>query len=109
MKKRKIMRRQVYPTSYDPIDKLELMKGNGKKEVFWSLTKPMKEYYEEYGFTIEPYLYLVHTKRFSKEILSHSCSFVKELHYGAIKGKKYITCKIRNGYNNYLQASIQSS
>ena len=105
-KQNSVYRRQNYPTNPPTfLDKLEAMKIYGKKEVFWTLSKEKLEQIEEAGFRVEPYIYKVRTKRFSKCALAHGKSLLKSLHYGAVAGKSFISCKLKNSDLEFLRVN----
>ena len=80
------------PTS---LDKLDTMKEYGKKEVFWTLTQKEKEDIEAAGYLVKPFIYKIHTKRFSKKALEHAPSVIKHIHHGAVCGKKFIAYRLK--------------
>lgn len=72
---------------------LEKMKAKGKKSVLWKLTKSQKEFIEEL-YPVEPELYLIRTRYFSKEICE-KYSILKRLNNEKkYKKKPYIFTKL---------------
>ncbi len=97
-------KRQLYPSEAPSfIDQLEAMRSYGIKEVFWKLTAQKKEEIEKAGFVVEPFIYRVRTKRFSKSSLTHGSSLLKSLHYGAVKGKTFISYKLKRPDMEFLR------
>ena len=73
--------------------KLGNLKARGKKSVLWTLTKSQKEFIEEL-YPVEPELYRIQTRYFSKEICE-KYSILKRLNNEKkYKKKSYIVTKL---------------
>lgn len=81
---------QLYRTK----NKLRELKERRVKVVTWKLTKTQKEYIEDLGYKVTPYLYEVRTKTLKNlhNVKNHT---LKEIHYSSKKGKKTIVLKLK--------------
>lgn len=75
--------------------KLRKLKERRVKIVIWKLTREEKEYIENLGYEVTPYLYEIRTKTFRNlyEIKDHR---IRDIHYSSKKGKKTIVLKLKN-------------
>lgn len=98
-----VYRRNSSANHYTFLDKLEAMQKHGKKEVLWTLSQEQLEQIEESGYVVEPYIYKVRTRRFSKCALAHGAGLLKDLHYASKKGKDFLFCKLRKEDFEFLK------
>ena len=72
---------------------LVLYKAQGKKELIWKLSIDRKEYIENLGYTIEPYLFEITTKPFHN-IRCIKKPLIKEIYYTNKQGKQTLVRKL---------------
>lgn len=72
---------------------LALYKAQGKKELIWKLSIDRKEYIENLGYTIEPYLFEITTKPFYN-IRCIKNSLIKDIYYTNKQGKRTLVRKL---------------
>ena len=65
---------------------LRQKREDGVKVLEWKLTAKRKEYIENLGYIVEPYLYSINTKTFCNIRHIHS-TLLKDLHYAKKRGK----------------------
>lgn len=70
-------------------------KAQGIKVLVWELSPEKKEDIERLGYRVEPYLYIIRTKKFSN--VREKPTLIKELHYLNKRGKKYDVRPIKRG------------
>ena len=73
---------------------LNQMKKDGKKSVVWKLSKEQLDFLGKY-FRIEPYLYVIRTKKFCRIHDVHD-SLLKDIHYAHKNGKKEKVMKLNS-------------
>ena len=75
---------------------------NGKKELYWKLSKEQVNYVRSLGYNVEPVLYYVHTHRFS-DFLRKRYPLLDQLHNARINGKSYLSIKLSRKAKIILQ------
>lgn len=79
---------------YKTKNELIQLKERRVKVVTWKLTKKQKEYIENLGYKVIPYLYVVRTKTL-KNLYSVNNNMLKEIHYSSKQGKKTIVLMLK--------------
>ena len=74
---------------------LKRLKERRVKEVEWKLTREEREYIENLGYEVTPYLYEIRTKTF-KDLASIQYYKIREIHYSNKEGKKTIVRKLQH-------------
>lgn len=80
---------------------LALYKAQGKKELIWKLSIERKEYIENLGYTVEPYLFEITTKPFHN-IRLIKYSLIRDVYYKNKYGKRTFTRKLNKYEQNIL-------
>ena len=75
--------------------KLIKLKERRVKSVIWRLTNQQRDYIENLGYEVIPYLYEVKTKTFQNFSNINNCK-LKELHYSNKKGKKTVVLMLKH-------------
>lgn len=71
---------------------LALYKAQGKKELIWKLSIDRKEYIENLGYTIEPYLFEITVKPYNIRCIKNS--LIKDIYYTNKQGKRTLVRKL---------------
>lgn len=74
--------------------KLRELKERKVKIVIWKLTKEEKEYIENLGYEVSPYLYEIRTKTF-RNLYEIQDTRIRDIHYSSKQGKKTIVLKLK--------------
>lgn len=74
--------------------KLRELKERRVKIVIWKLTREEREYIEELGYEVIPYLYEISTKTF-KNLYEIKDSRIRDIHYSSKQGKKTIILRLK--------------
>jgi len=82
--------------------KLRKLKERRVKEVEWKLTKEEKQYIENLGYQVTPYLYEIRTKTF-KDLSNIKYYKIREIHYSNKRGKKTIVRRLQHNDMKMLE------
>lgn len=73
--------------------KLRELKMRRTKSIAWRLTKEEREYIENLGYRVEPYLYEIRTRTFT-DLFEINNSLVRDIHYSCKKRKKTVVLRL---------------
>lgn len=73
--------------------KLRELKMRRIRSITWRLTKEEREYIEDLGYRVEPYLYEVRTKTFPN-LFEIKNSLIRSIHYSCKKRKKNVVLRL---------------
>lgn len=79
---------------YQMKSKLRKLKERRVKIVIWKLTREEREYVENLGYEVTPYLYEIRTKTF-KNLYEIKDSKIRDIHYYSKQGKKTVVLRLK--------------
>jgi len=94
------MKKDCYELKYLKHD-LRQKREAGIKVLEWKLTAEKKEYIENLGYRVEPYLYEIKTKKFYN-VRNLQSTLLKDLHYKNKRGKKGMVRALKRGDKQIL-------
>ena len=81
--------------------KLTERRNHGTKVLIWTLNASTKAIIEDLGYSVEPYLYKVPTRKFAN-IKGIKNTLIKDLHYSYQSGKKFVVSSLKHGDRKIL-------
>ena len=83
-------------------DQLREKKNRGCKSLIWKLNKDQKEFVQNLGFKVDPYLYEITTKTFYN-IRSLKSTLLKDIHFLNKRGKQFEVRKLNKNEKQLLE------